>query len=288
MLALARSGISEGIWLRAERQTGGRGRQGRLWVSPVGNFYGSSVVRVRGGDPAPATLALVAAVALEEVVRAYLPPYSPPVSPFPLPSHFPLSSRFPGKGRGPVAQAEVTDRSDRSSNVPLLGPGLRRGSGSERGNQTGGASAGGEGLVLKWPNDLLIDGAKISGILLERTGDAIVVGIGVNLAHHPTDTDRIATSVAAHGATPDPADFAETLADTFARWVSIWRGQGIAPIRTRWLERAHPIGTALTARLPDGSATDGLFNGLDSDGALILRLADGTARVIHAGDVFLL
>jgi BirA family biotin operon repressor/biotin-[acetyl-CoA-carboxylase] ligase len=143
-------------------------------------------------------------------------------------------------------------------------------------------------LVLKWPNDLLIDGAKISGILLERTGDAIVVGIGVNLAHHPTDTDRRATSLTAHGATPDPADFAETLADTFACWVSIWRGQGLAPVRTRWLERAHPIGTALTARLPDGSATDGLFNGLDSDGALILRLADGTARVIHAGDVFLL
>ena len=143
-------------------------------------------------------------------------------------------------------------------------------------------------MLLKWPNDLLIDGAKISGILLERTGDAIVVGIGVNLAHHPTDTDRRATSLTAHGATPDPADFAETLADTFARWLSIWRGQGIAPVRSRWLERAHPVGTALTARLPDGSATDGLFNGLDGDGALILRLADGTARVIHAGDVFLL
>ncbi|MDN4631740.1 biotin--[acetyl-CoA-carboxylase] ligase [Sphingomonas sp. PsM26] len=263
MLELARSGIPDGIWLRAERQTGGRGRQGRLWVSPIGNFYGSSVVRVRGGDPAPATLALVAAVALEEVVRAYLPPP-------------PLSSPFPGEGRGPVEVVEVTGRSDQSSNVPLLGPGLRRGSGN------------GKGVVLKWPNDLLIDGAKISGILLERTGDAIVVGIGVNLAHHPTDTDRRATSLAAHGATPDPADFAETLADTFARWLGIWRGQGIAPIRTRWLERAHPIGTALTARLPDGSATDGLFNGLDSDGALILRLADGTARVIHAGDVFLL
>ncbi|WP_443208552.1 biotin--[acetyl-CoA-carboxylase] ligase [Sphingomonas sp. PAMC 26621] len=269
---MARSGISEGIWLRAERQTGGRGRQGRLWVSPVGNFYGSSVVRVRGGDPAPATLALAAAVALEEVVRAYLPPYSPPVSPFPL------TSRFPGEGRGPVAQAEVTGRSSKQTPESLLGPGLRRG--SERGS--------GEGLVLKWPNDLLIDGAKISGILLERTGDAIVVGIGVNLAHHPTNTDRLATSLAAHGATPDPADFAETLADSFARWLGIWRGQGLAPVRSRWLERAHPIGTALTARLPDGSATDGLFNGLDSDGALILRLADGTARVIHAGDVFLL
>jgi BirA family biotin operon repressor/biotin-[acetyl-CoA-carboxylase] ligase len=89
MLELARSGIPEGIWLRAERQTGGRGRQGRVWVSPVGNFYGSTVVRVRSGYPAAATLALVAAVALEEVVRAYLPPP-------PLASHSPLSLRFPG------------------------------------------------------------------------------------------------------------------------------------------------------------------------------------------------
>ncbi len=225
MLQLARSGVSEGLWLRAERQLGGRGRQGRAWVSPVGNFYGSTLVRVRASDPAPATLALVAAVALEEVVRAYLLP-------------------FPGEGRGRV--------------------------------------------VIKWPNDLILDGAKLSGILLERAGDAVIVGIGVNLAHHPDDTDRLATSLAAHGVRPDAADFAETLAAAFARWLGIWRGQGIAPVRARWTERAHPIGTALTARLTDGSALDGLFDGLDPDGALILRLADGTSRVIHAGDVFLL
>lgn len=225
MLQLARSGVSEGLWLRAERQLGGRGRQGRAWVSPVGNFYGSTLVRLRGSDPAAATLALVAAVALEEVVGVYL-------------SHF---------------------------------PGLRRGS-----------------AVIKWPNDLLLNGAKLSGILLERAGDAVIVGIGVNLAHHPDDTDRRATSLAAHGAAPDPADFAETLADAFARWLSIWRGQGLVPVRARWLERAHPIGTALTARLADGTAVDGLFDGLDPDGALILRLADGATRVIHAGDVFLL
>ena len=228
MLSLAGSGVAEGVWLRAERQTGGRGRQGRLWVSPTGNFYGSTLVRVRGGDPAVATLALVAAVALEEVVRVYLP--------------------FSGEGRGSASS----------------------------------------GLAIKWPNDLLLDGAKLSGILLERAGDAVVVGIGVNLAHHPDDTDRRATSLAAYCPAPAPEDFAETLSDAFARWVGIWRGQGLAPVRARWLERAHPIGTALTARLPDGSAVDGLFGGLDRDGALILRLADGTTRVIHAGDVFLL
>ena len=256
MLLLARSGVAEGVWLRAERQSGGRGRQGRVWASPSGNFYGSTVVRVRSGDPAAATLALVAAVALEEVVRAYLVP-------------------FPGEGPGAVSEVEITERGAASSHVPQLGPGLRRGRAEVA-------------LALKWPNDVLLDGAKLSGILLERAGDAVVVGIGVNLAHYPADIDRRATSLAAHGNAPDPSDFAETLADAFARWLGIWRGQGLAPVRARWLERAHPIGTALTARLPDGSALDGLFGGLDSDGALNLRLADGTTRVIHAGDVFLL
>jgi BirA family biotin operon repressor/biotin-[acetyl-CoA-carboxylase] ligase len=143
-------------------------------------------------------------------------------------------------------------------------------------------------LRLKWPNDLLLGGAKLAGILLERAEDAVVVGVGVNLAHHPDDTDRPATSLAAHGAAPDPALFLETLADIFARWLARWRGEGLAPVRDRWSERAHPPGTALTARLPDGTAFDGLFERLDADGALILRLADGSRRVIHAGDVFLI
>ena len=220
MLDLARSGASEGLWLRAERQTGGRGRQGRTWVSPPGNLYTSTLVRLRPTDPEAASLALVAAVALEEAVRAHL---------------------------GDAA-------------VP----------------------------TLKWPNDLLLDGAKLSGILLERAADAVVIGIGVNLAQHPHDLDRATTSLAAHGAIVDPATFQETLADAFARWLGVWRGQGLAPVRTRWLERAHPPGTPLTARLPDGSAIDGLFDGLDIGGALVLRLADGGRRVIHAADIVLL
>lgn len=243
MIALAATGLEEGVWLRADRQTSGRGRQGRAWVSPPGNFYASTLVRLRPSDPPAATLALVAAVALEEVVAAYL-------------------QRLPGEGRGPV--------SDRSQ----LGPGLRWG--------------GVQALQLKWPNDLLIDGAKLSGVLLERAGEAVVIGFGVNLAHYPTDTDRVATSLAAHGAAVAPEDFAETLADAFARWVERWRGEGIQVVRRRWVDRAHPTGAPLTARLPDGSAIDGLFDGLDAEGALILRLADGTRRVIHAGDVFLL
>ena len=218
MIALAASGLEEGVWLRAECQTGGRGRLGRAWVSPPGNLYASTLVRTRPSDPPAPTLALVAAVALEETVSVYVPGMA----------------------------------------------------------------------ILKWPNDLLIDGAKLSGILLERAVDAVAIGIGVNLAHHPTDTDRRATSLAVHDVAIAPEDFLETLAEAFARWVECWRGQGIDMIRRRWVTKAHPTGTPLNVRLPDGTAFDGLFDGLDPEGALILRLADGTRRVIHAGDVFLL
>ena len=218
MAALARTGLGEGVWLRAERQTAGRGRQGRAWVSPPGNLSASTLVRLRPGDPPPATLGLVAAVALDEALRVY----------------------------------------------------LRDGD-----------------LRLKWPNDLLIDGAKLSGILLERIDDAVVVGTGVNLAHDPDLPERRTTSLRREGVIVDPAAFLEVLADGFARWLSTWRTAGLAPIRARWLERAHPVGSALSARLPDGTTLDGLFAGLDPSGALILRLADGRSHVIHAADVFL-
>jgi len=216
--ALARAGAAEGLWLRAERQTAGRGRQGRAWESPVGNLFASTLVRVRPGEPPAPTLALVAAVALAEAVEAY-----------------------------------------------------------------------GVTAMLKWPNDLLVDGAKLSGILLERADDAVVIGFGVNLADHPTGLDRLATSFPAiTGIAPDPDQFVHTLGEAFARWLGRWRGEGLAPVRTRWLERAHPVGSALTARLPDGTSLDGLFEGLDEGGALRLRLADGASHVIHAADIFLI
>lgn len=141
-------------------------------------------------------------------------------------------------------------------------------------------------LTLKWPNDLLLGGAKLSGILLERAGAHVVVGIGVNVAHHPALADRLTTSLRAAGAAVDAATLLDDLADPFATWLAVWREAGMAPVAVRWSERSHPVGTALNVRLPDQTALDGQFLGLDASGALLLGLADGTRHVIHAGDVF--
>ena len=144
-------------------------------------------------------------------------------------------------------------------------------------------------LMLKWPNDLLGGGAKLAGILLERAGDAVVVGVGVNLIDAPAGLARRVTSLAALGTVPpEPAVFVERLAEVFAGWIARWRHEGLACVRAAWLERAHETGTALVANLPDGEAVEGVFAGLTEDCALRLRLADGAVRVIHAGDVFLI
>lgn len=150
------------------------------------------------------------------------------------------------------------------------------------------AQAPGHSALIKWPNDLLVDGAKLSGVLLERTEDAVVVGFGVNLAHHPLDLDRPVTSLASLcGSAPGPQPFLEMLAESFARWLGRWRLEGLAPVRGRWLACAHPVGTALSVFVA-GEQLQGLFDGLDEAGALRLRLADGAIHVIHAGDVFLI
>ncbi|QLC26804.1 biotin--[acetyl-CoA-carboxylase] ligase [Parasphingopyxis algicola] len=145
-----------------------------------------------------------------------------------------------------------------------------------------------DAVFLKWPNDLLLDGAKLSGILLEREGDAVVVGIGVNLAQHPTGLDRPVTSLAAHAMAPAPDIFLRDLAERFAVWLTRWRTEGMASIRDCWLANAHAIGSALTVHDPASDVLEGIFDGLTDDGALRLRLADGAVRVMHAGDVFLM
>jgi BirA family biotin operon repressor/biotin-[acetyl-CoA-carboxylase] ligase len=143
-------------------------------------------------------------------------------------------------------------------------------------------------LSLKWPNDVLADSAKVAGILLERQGANVVIGVGANLAHHPDLPGRPTISLAALGLTLSVDTAIAALADAFARWLKMWRATGLPAISAAWLSRAHAVGTALSAALPDGTRIDGSFDGLTPDCALQLRLADGTTRVIHAGEVFLI
>lgn len=142
-------------------------------------------------------------------------------------------------------------------------------------------------VVLKWPNDFLVGSRKLAGILLERVEAAVVIGVGANLASHPQDVERPATSIAAEASIAPPPDiFLADLSQRFAAALSRWRS-GLADIRDDWLARAHPIGTPLSTHDPSGGLLTGTFDGLDERGACRLRLADGEVRLIHAGDLFL-
>ena len=222
MIAWANTGARENDWIIAESQTSGRGRLGRSWNSSAGNFFGSTMVKLREGDPEPATLSMLAAIFISDGIRHFTP--------------------------------------DKNSLA----------------------------LSIKWPNDLLFNGAKIAGILLERREQFVVIGIGVNIASAPALDDRSTACIRdfwPHPLTPD--GFFAGLAQF--NWLLMrWRRQGLPWLREEWLRRAHPIGTPLTVKLGEGAEVAGLFAGLNHDGSLSLRLADGTIRAIHAGDVFLI
>ena len=209
--------VLEGEWLVADRQTAGKGRQGRTWFDGFGNFMGSTVVRIGPGDPPAPSLALLSGLALHEVVAPLVPP--------------PATA------------------------------------------------------LLKWPNDLMIGAAKLAGILLERVGNTVIVGIGVNLAQAPVVEGRETVALASFGPAPDRDHFAESLARQFTLELERWRSFGLDLLVRRWLAAAHPVGTPLAVGEPGETPLKGHFAGLTADGALQLRRADGTTRVIHAGEV---
>lgn len=209
--------LPEGHWLVADRQSEGRGRQGRDWFDGVGNFMGSTVVHRQAGDPPAETLALVVGLALHEAVAWHLP----------------------GKAE----------------------------------------------LLLKWPNDLMAGRAKVAGILLEAQGDAVVIGIGVNLVSAPEVPGRETAALSQLGTAPDRDLFSEDLARSFATELERWRTAGLAPVLRRWCALAHPEGTLLTVDGQEDEPLTGEYAGLALDGSLRLRLADGTLREIHAGEV---
>ena len=139
--------------------------------------------------------------------------------------------------------------------------------------------------LLKWPNDVLVGAAKLAGILLERVGDHVVMGIGVNLAQAPDVPDRQTVALAAFGPAPDRDAFAISLAGHMAEQLAHWRRYGLAALVSRWQSAAHPLGTPLTVSDGANSPLLGKFWGLDDTGALRLALPDGTCRTIYAGDV---
>ena len=163
-------------------------------------------------------------------------------------------------------------------------------------------------VSLKWPNDVLVNGAKISGILLETLSgnmannmagnmannvgklNGLAVGMGVNLAAHPDDTPYPATSLKAlTGNAPEPLAILYRLAHHFDKLLRLHRDFGFAVILTQWRQWAHNIGQAVMVRL-EKQTLEGIFEDIDADGALILRLAAddkmGEKIRITAGDLF--
>ncbi len=223
-LRLAAEGAEDGTLVWAREQTGGRGRQGRVWSSPPGNLYFSLVLRPDCTPAEAAQLGFVAGLALGEAIGSVVPPL-----------------------------IEVT---------------------------------------YKWPNDLLLNGRKAGGILLESrsapdgTLDYLILGLGANLALFPEDTSFPATSLHFEGATEvDAVMLLEAFARYFMSWVNRWLDEGFAPVRRAWLHHAHGLGEEIEVRLPR-ETLKGTFKDLDERGILVLDLADGTRREISAGDVY--
>ncbi len=211
------------VWAR--RQTAGRGRHSRSWVSPPGNLYVSLILRPRVDMARATALTFVAAVAVGEAISAMLPP--------------------------------------------------------------------GAAVTCKWPNDVLVRGRKVAGILLESSATArgeldwVIVGIGVNVASHPDDGETIypATSLAREGGEAASVDgLLEVLCRRLDHWCTRWTLEGFSVVREAWLARGHGLGQPIAVSL-DGRRLSGIFSGLDGDGALIVE-CDGGTRRITAGDVF--
>lgn len=139
---------------------------------------------------------------------------------------------------------------------------------------------------LKWPNDVVVGGRKVAGLLAETSSGAgpgpVVVGTGVNLASHPPDTARPASSLAAEGAPGiDPGALLGCYLARFARW----KDEAREGVFGRWRELAHGLGDPLRVRLGTGEVA-GRFAGIDGEGALVLEMPDGARRRVTAGEAF--
>jgi len=214
-------------WILAGRQIAARGRRGRVWRSPEGNFAATLVMRLDCPAPQAALRSFTAALALREACVA-------------------------------ATRAAGRDGADR--------------------------------FTLKWPNDVLLDGGKLAGILLERVGAVLLVGIGVNLAAAPAPDAVEAGALPpvaladATGVALAPAAFLDLLAPAFAAWEARLAGEGFASVRAAWLARAAGLGAVAIARTGTEEIT-GRFETVDADGHLVLATAQGS-RVVAAAEVF--
>jgi BirA family transcriptional regulator, biotin operon repressor / biotin---[acetyl-CoA-carboxylase] ligase len=220
--SLAGAGAAQGALVWALEQSQGRGRQGKVWASPPGNFYASIVLRPATKPEAAAQLGFAAALAVREACLDFVPDAA---------------------------------------------------------------------ISLKWPNDVLLAGRKLAGILLESQmrGDGridwLVVGIGINLVTYPLATEYPATALSAEGLAVAPEAMLRAVARRFLAWYQRWCEQrDFEALREAWLRYAHGIGATLRVRQPNGQLS-GRFAGLDGDGALLLDTAEGRRRV-EAGEVF--
>lgn len=146
-------------------------------------------------------------------------------------------------------------------------------------------------IRVKWPNDVLCEGAKLAGILLETTlaptgrVDWVIVGTGLNIATHPSGSPRPATSFQALGIDTTPQEVMVAYVDALDRFYGQWRTDGFGPLREAWLANAIGLHQPIEVRL-DRDTLSGRFEDIEPDGALLLRLDDGTRRTITTGDVF--
>ncbi len=153
--------------------------------------------------------------------------------------------------------------------------------------------AGAVPVQVKWPNDVLVRGRKLAGILLEcesggeSQAPTLIVGVGLNIAHAPEDTEFPATALTREGAAGLAVEAVlQHFLEQFASWYRRWCREGVSPVRAAWLARAAGLGGRITVRL-QGETLSGSFIGLDEGGALLLNLTEGgPARRITAGDVF--
>ena len=287
--ALARDGAGEGTLVFAARQTQGRGRLGRRWESPDGGAYFSLILRPTRPPAEAPQLSLVAGLATAEAIYEQM---------------IAMAAGTGSSDGGLVAAPGSSERSARPtearsrSKIFLARPSPSLGTPWPLGKSTSASPgplrppkasppAATPVVSIRWPNDILLDGKKVAGILTETsTHHYVVVGIGINVATDPKDLPDTATSLAASGAACDPYLLTAALCSKLDGWYVVWTAQGFAPIRAAlrpWLNMGGVVRLTTGDSQVEGQATD-----VDNRGCLLVRLESGVVRTFEAGEVSLL